>query len=679
MDLRGMLCAFVCFETWVRYYRLNPDSTVADLSGQGNKDERFWAVRGDELTFYDGAHRLTAALKVCAGQADSALTECVRYEGTSVYGPALRCICAQNRLPFLEHAFAAAPAVEQGIRAGQIAVGAHCVGQPAVKLRENARLSIGDYCSFADSAVIDFSGDSGLSLYPFTQPAWGGSPQSARPEPAEIRVGSDVRAEDGVRLLPGARIGDGVLLKAGAVVSGEIPDYAIVEGAPGRVTGRRFPADEAEKLKKLAWWRWPEETVAGFFREKAGEEPQALLDYAEGLPPEALRPGILDFAVSVRNAGGTVFREEELLADGKRKILLVSHELENGGATIALMRMALAIQSMNLSPVVMSGVDGPMREILTGQGIAVAVCGAFLEKRVAARHADCFDAVFVNTLVRSDLINQLSGLPTRVFWWIHEAADAYEVYPASVKAMPQKPADNICVLAAGQKAKELIVQHRPLYQPIELKIYVPEASREAAPPPDLSAFGLSAEGKMIFADIGALYHRKGQDLLCQAIRMLPEALRARCLFLFVGTVIDGQYLSMVQELEAQYPDNVRYIGALPADKMTGLYRMIDCEICSSRHETGPFVVIEAWQQEALVIVSDNTGVTEAARQYQAGVVFENDSAVSLCESIQTMFALSPEQAGQMRARGLTAYDEVFSRNAFVRNLSALFAAAGISF
>ena len=46
-------------------------------------------------------------------------------------------------------------------------------------------------------------------------------------------------------IAPGSRIGRGVLVKAHSFVSGEVPDFAIVEGQPGRVVGDTRELDRA--------------------------------------------------------------------------------------------------------------------------------------------------------------------------------------------------------------------------------------------------------------------------------------------------------------------------------------------------------------------------------------------------------------------------------------------------
>lgn len=50
-----------------------------------------------------------------------------------------------------------------------------------------------------------------------------------------VIIGDDVWIGARVTILPGAKIGTGVIVGAGAVVAGEIPDYAVVGGVPAKV------------------------------------------------------------------------------------------------------------------------------------------------------------------------------------------------------------------------------------------------------------------------------------------------------------------------------------------------------------------------------------------------------------------------------------------------------------
>ncbi|MET7641495.1 acyltransferase [Streptomyces sp. NPDC005438] len=63
--------------------------------------------------------------------------------------------------------------------------------------------------------------------------------QWPRSEPVEIGAGSWLGA--GSVVLPGARLGRNVVVAAGSVVRGEVPDHAVVAGAPARVVRTWHP------------------------------------------------------------------------------------------------------------------------------------------------------------------------------------------------------------------------------------------------------------------------------------------------------------------------------------------------------------------------------------------------------------------------------------------------------
>jgi maltose O-acetyltransferase len=54
-----------------------------------------------------------------------------------------------------------------------------------------------------------------------------------------VIIGDDVWLGARVLLLPGARVGSGSVIGAGAVVSGEIPPMSVAVGNPARVVKRR--------------------------------------------------------------------------------------------------------------------------------------------------------------------------------------------------------------------------------------------------------------------------------------------------------------------------------------------------------------------------------------------------------------------------------------------------------
>jgi carbonic anhydrase/acetyltransferase-like protein (isoleucine patch superfamily) len=70
-------------------------------------------------------------------------------------------------------------------------------------------------------------------------------------------------------IMNGVRVGDGSVVAAGAVVSKDVPAYAVVGGVPARVIRYRFPEDDIEFLMQLRWWDKGEDWIRAHANEFA--------------------------------------------------------------------------------------------------------------------------------------------------------------------------------------------------------------------------------------------------------------------------------------------------------------------------------------------------------------------------------------------------------------------------
>jgi virginiamycin A acetyltransferase len=134
-----------------------------------------------------------------------------------------------------------------------------------------ARLRIGKFCAIATAAQFMMPDANhamaGPSTYPFG--VFGGAFAHALPladypwrSARDTVVGNDVWIGAEALILPGVTIGDGAVIGTRAVVSRNVPPYAVVAGNPARVVRRRFDEETAARLIALAWWDWPAARIA---------------------------------------------------------------------------------------------------------------------------------------------------------------------------------------------------------------------------------------------------------------------------------------------------------------------------------------------------------------------------------------------------------------------------------
>lgn len=146
------------------------------------------------------------------------------------------------------------------------------------------RLVIGKFCAIARGVRFIMNGAnhklSGLSTYPFG--IFGNGWDAAIPKPGELPfkgdtvIGNDVWLGYEALIMPGVKIGNGAIVAAQSVVTGDVPAYAIAGGNPAKVIRKRFDEATIVALQTLAWWDWPVEKITRALPAIVGADIEAL-------------------------------------------------------------------------------------------------------------------------------------------------------------------------------------------------------------------------------------------------------------------------------------------------------------------------------------------------------------------------------------------------------------------
>lgn len=124
---------------------------------------------------------------------------------------------------------------------------------------------IGKYCSIANETAVGMGTHpikflSTSPLFIATQNGTGHSWLTDKKfdEYRQVTLGHDVWVGAKVLIMGGVKIGTGAVIAAGAVVTKDVPPYAIVGGVPAKIIKYRFDEETIQCIMKSKWWDLPD-------------------------------------------------------------------------------------------------------------------------------------------------------------------------------------------------------------------------------------------------------------------------------------------------------------------------------------------------------------------------------------------------------------------------------------
>lgn len=134
------------------------------------------------------------------------------------------------------------------------------------------KLIIGNFCAIASDVKFIMNAANHetmpISTFPFGVfgNGWekinkGVSLNNKYPNKGDMVIGHDVWIGYNATIMPGVKIGNGAIIAAKAVVTKDVPDYAIVGGNPAKIIRMRYDESQIARLNKIAWWNWSAEKI----------------------------------------------------------------------------------------------------------------------------------------------------------------------------------------------------------------------------------------------------------------------------------------------------------------------------------------------------------------------------------------------------------------------------------
>ncbi len=349
-------------------------------------------------------------------------------------------------------------------------------------------------------------------------------------------------------------------------------------------------------------------------------------------------------------------RDEPIASKSEADLLFVSHDLSLSGAPLILWEMAKWCKARGFFVVVMSPEDGPMRSRYCDAGIPVVVDPLVMKEHPSfTEFAREFDAVVASTIFGAPVIRaaKRAGIPH--LWWVHEGRVA-EDYLGADPGMRTALADAEMIIAPDRRSAQV---YQPLTdRPVRVLTYgIPDPRGEIKPR------AARTEG-IEFLLLGTIENRKGQRVFIEAVRHLPDEVRARARFRIVGRAHDQGLTAEVKTAAAQI-ENLTYEESVPHAEALALIAATDVMVSASLDETGPLILIEALALGTPILSTRVGAVAEHLTEGEAGIFVEPGDAAGLAAAMERLVR-EPALIDQLAGNARRAYEGHFAFDRFGR-------------
>lgn len=346
----------------------------------------------------------------------------------------------------------------------------------------------------------------------------------------------------------------------------------------------------------------------------------------------------------------------------ENSVLVVSHALNEGGASLVLVEAVELLKKKGFRVVIISPDVGNLESTYRSMGINV-LCSTYFSKLIRKILANKkWRMIFVNSILMYEWTENTKEIP--VLWWIHEGRTYIEKYANKVSA-PRK--ENIHIYCVSEWSRKCLFD-AGINMSVGLLYYGSKDIVNNSVTDEVQ----NRSDTVSFALIGAISQRKRNNDFIKAIQMLSKEVLQNTEFTIIGKKLAGDeaYYTQFQELLKTSVKDIRYIQMIPHDKMAEVYKNIDVVVAASDDDPLPVVVTEGFLHSKCVLLSSNCGQFALIDEERNGYTFQAENVRELADKIEKIYH-ERARLGIVGNAGREIYEEYFTIDRFNRVLGEL--------
>lgn len=378
-------------------------------------------------------------------------------------------------------------------------------------------------------------------------------------------------------------------------------------------------------------------------------------------------------------------------SDGKRRVLVFTHQLDAGGAQTFLVQLIRRLHGQGaVQPTVVSALNGPLRhdferlgiEVHSGIGSPIDDLDSHLdrvEELTAWAAGRGFDAALVNTAspLASPGAEVAERLGIPAIWAIHESFPPGILWAdldPGVRALSEKALANAAFAVFEAEATQrlyepLVGAERCLTRPYGLDIEPIDAERTGF---DRSAArkeaGIDDDAEVILC-VGTIEPRKAQVSLAQAFDLI-SAHHPRAQLVFLGARESASSRLLAEwSGSLRAADRIRLVPVTP--DVGAWYGLSDLLVCASDIESLPRTVLEAMAWELPVLATSVFGLPELIDDGETGWLCAERDIAALATGLDRALSVPAAERAEIGRAGRTLVERRHSLDEYCAEIVRL--------